>query len=138
MLLKYGIETPDDLIESTLDYLKCHPYYSQLAAQQLFIYYQIHGTIPTLDQLIEAILDADRSYLDKVWEDLSSSKEDTLLLLTYLSTRTQGVYGYAASIGINAGRAIKKLSGLGVLYKDEGGYQFYDPMLQHYVAHLVR
>lgn len=131
-LKEKNISPDEQLIEDALDFLKCHPYYSQLSLQQMYIYHLRTGKFPELQSLIDIIISIDRAYLEKLWEDISSSREVSMVL-KYLSDEREGIYSMAKQKGINAARAIKKLEGQGILYKHEEGYRFYDPIFQYWV-----
>ena len=137
MLKSYEVDYDEKLIEDIIDFLKAHPYYSQLALQQMFLYHTTKSKAPTFQELLELIINSDRSYLEKIWEDISSNKE-MAYVLKYLSTHTSGIYTMATKENINASRAIKKLEGKGILYKENGDYHFYDPVFQQWIVDTIK
>jgi len=125
------------LIENTIDFLKGHPYYTQLALQQIYIYNITKGKNPSFDELLDIIITTDIHYLEKLWQDLSSNRE-SLIILKHLSENTTGIYSIASEKKINASRALNNLIGQGVLYKEEGKYLFYDPVFQYWIAANIK
>jgi len=137
MLKKYQVDYDVKLIEDTIDFLKAHPYYCQLALQQMFLYHTTKHKAPSFQDLLELIINSDRSYLEKIWEDISSNKE-MAYVLKHLSTHSSGIYTMANKENINASRAIKKLEGKGILYKENEIYHFYDPVFQQWIADTIK
>ena len=137
MLKNYRIDYDVKLIEDIIDFLKAHPYYSQLALQQMFLYHTTKAKAPTFKELLELIVNSDRSYLEKIWEDISKNKE-MAYILKHLSTNANGIYAMAAVEKINASRAIKKLEGKGILYKEKDTYHFYDSVFQQWIVDTIK
>lgn len=135
-LKKHKIKYKESLIDDTIDFLKGHPYYCQLALQQMYLYHMTKGKAPSFDQLLEIIINTDKSYLEKIWEEIYTSKE-AVFILKHLSTAPKGIYAMAAAKKINASRTLKKLEGLGIIYNKEGGYYFYDPIFEYWIANRI-
>lgn len=135
-LSDYDIEYDESLIEDILDFLKGHPYYSQLALQQMYLYHITEKKAPTFNELLNIIVQSDRNYLEKIWENLSGSKEN-VFILKHLSQQSSGIYKMANEQNINASRALKKLEGQGIIYKKDGGYYFYDPVFEYWIAETI-
>ena len=137
MLKQYDVDYNIKLIEDSIDFLKGHPYYCQLALQQMYLYHLSKGKAPSTAILIDIITNSERSYLEKLWEDISSNKE-LVLTLKHLSTESTGVYAMASHQKINASRAIKKLEGAGIIYQEDNAYHYYDPVFQYWVANTIK
>lgn len=137
MLTDYSVNFTEKLVEDSIDLLKGHPYYCQLALQQIYLYYQSNGKIPSIDALIDLIQYSEKNYFEKIWEDVSSSKE-AALILRHLSLHSTGVYGMATKNKINASRTLKRLEGLGIIYKEDSNYLFYDPVFQFWIANTMK
>ena len=135
-LASYEIKYNEQLIEDMLDFLKGHPYYSQLALQQMYLFHMTKGKPPSFHELLNIIVQTDRNYLEKIWEDLSGSKEN-VFILKHLSHQPTGIYKMANQRNINASRAIKKLEGQGIIFKKDGGYYFYDPVFEYWIAETI-
>lgn len=133
VLQKYNIDMPNEQLNKLLDFLKCHPYYSQLALQQILFLYQINGNCPSKDEVITQIVNIDNSYLEKTWEDISANRENALII-KHLSSNSKGIYALASKKGINASRSLSSLIGKGVLYKSEKEFEFYDPILKYWIS----
>ncbi len=137
MLKGAEIDYDIKLIEDSIDFLKGHPYYCQLALQQIYLYHLTQGKAPTIHGLIDIITQSERGYLVKTWEDTSSNKE-AVLVLKHLSTESTGVYAMASREKINASRTLKKLEGAGIIYQEKSAYYYYDPVFQYWVANTIK
>lgn len=137
MMKKHNSPYSTKLIEDCIDFLKGHPYYCQLCLQQMYLYNMTHSDKLSLDQLIEIIMQSERGYLEKSWDEFSGNKE-AVLILKHLSEEQSGVYALASEKKINASRTLKTLEGKGVIYKNSDGYQYYDPIFQYYVASRIK
>ena len=133
---KNKLTNKNNLIEDTLDLFKGHPYYAQLALQQIYLFQRLNKEVPNLEELIEEMLASDHGYLERLWEDLSSSKEN-VYVLKHLTLQADGVYSMAKDHQINASRTLKHLNGLGIIYKEDGGYYFYDPLFEIWIARNI-
>lgn len=127
----------NELIENIIDFLKGHPYYTQLALQQIYIHNITQGKNPSFDELLDIIITTDIHYLERLWQDLSSNRE-YVIILKHLSKNPTGIYSHATENKINASRALNKLIGQGVLYKEDGKYLFYDPVFQYWIAENIK
>jgi len=135
-LKKHKISGVEGLLEDTIDFFKGHPYYCQLALQQIYLYVSIKKKTPSIDALLNELLAVESSYLEKLWQDISSSRENTYILKE-LSQDTIGIYSKALKKGYNASRALAKLEGVGIIYKSEKEYLFYDPLFQLWIAENI-
>lgn len=131
-----GIPANREQIDLYLDIAKGHPYYSQLTLQQLLLFHIQRKRIPTPAELLDEILAVEKDYLEKNWEEFASNKE-YVFILRHLASNPKGVYGKASKKKINASRALGKLEGMGVIYKDEQGYHYYDPIFQLWVGRKI-
>jgi len=129
---EYKLKNKNNLIEDTIDLFKGHPYYAQLALQQIYLYQRLNREMPTLQQLIEEMLASENGYLEMLWEDISSSKEN-VFVLKHLTLQADGIYSMAKEHQINASRTLKYLNGIGLIYKKDKGYYFYDPLFELWI-----
>jgi len=136
-LKSYDVKPDIQLIEDSIDFLKGHPYYCQLALQQMYLFEMTQRKAPSFDELLELIINVDRGYIEKSWESLSGSREN-VLILKHLSKQEEGVYSINSIKKVNPSRAIKKLEGQGILYRTEKGYTFYDPVFQYWIATTIK
>ncbi len=93
--------------------------------------------MPSPAELLDEILAVEKDSLEKNWEELASNKE-YVFILRHLASSPTGVYGKATKKKINASRALGKLEGMGVIYKEDGGYHYYDPIFQLWVGRYIR
>jgi AAA+ ATPase superfamily predicted ATPase len=135
-LKAFKIKPNELLIEDTIDFLKGHPYYCQLALQQMYLYQVTEKKAPSFAVLVDILVQTDRNYLEKVWEDLSGNRE-VIFILKHLSGQPTGIYKMASKRKINASRTLKKLEGQGIIYKENDGYYFYDPVFEYWIAHTI-
>ena len=135
-LKSFDIHMSRASVEDVVDLTKGHPYYSQLAVQQIAMYYLNHGVIPSSDQLLSEMLTVDKDYLENIWSNLSSNKE-FIFLLRHLPANPFGIYGKAQKAGINASRALNKLEGMGIIFKKDKGYYFYDPIFELWLVRNI-
>jgi AAA+ ATPase superfamily predicted ATPase len=132
----YDISISIDQIEKLVYILKGHPYYCQLAIQQVFLLYKFNKEIPDNEDILNQILQIDRGYLEKTWEDISTNKEYSFVL-KHLSNFSHGLYSESAKMKINASRAITYLIGKGIIYKTKSTYDFYDPILKLWIQKKI-
>ena len=130
------VKIDKSLIEHTIDLFKGHPYYCQLALQQIYLFAKLKKSLPTLDDLIEEMLANEKSYLEKLWEDLASNREN-VFILKHLTAHRTGIYSMASKKKINASRTLKYLAGRGIIYKDPSGHHFYDPLFELWVGRFI-
>lgn len=132
-LKEYQMDPPEDLIDSILDFTGGHPYYSQLALQEIIIHQLFNQEIPGFDQLIQAMLIAERNYLELTWEELSSSKELVTVLLAIVEHRSD-LYGVLKYQGINIYRALNNLKNRGLVSQSPNkSYYLNDPLLDYWI-----
>jgi len=65
-----GYELPGSFAENLVSFTKGHPYYTQLGIQQMALYNALYGELPGLDTLKNVLMDVEKDYLEKVWEDI--------------------------------------------------------------------
>ncbi|MDA3912374.1 MAG: AAA-like domain-containing protein [Bacteroidales bacterium] len=135
-LKSHGIAIPQAQVIDLITQLKGHPYYCQLALQQIYLFYNWNRKLPSTDEVIELIIQVDGSYFEKTWENISSNKELTKVL-KHISQNSHGLYRMASENKINASRAITQLTGKGIIYKTENGYDFYDPVLKFWIHKTI-
>jgi AAA+ ATPase superfamily predicted ATPase len=132
----YSIPLTDSFINSILDFTDGHPYYSQLALQEIIIFYVLNKKVPTISQALDLMLVSEKNYLEKSWEEISSKKEILKTVLAVCQKEKQ-VYSALKDSGINISRALKTLSLNGMLFKTDQGYEFADPLLEYWIRQNV-
>jgi hypothetical protein len=127
--IDFNESLPKEIVEKTIG----HPYYTQLAFQQAILFRALQHKLPNIDELITEMLSAEKDYLEKVWEDISGNRE-YVYTLKYIAESGQNIYKRLSSKRINIARAIKKLEGMGFLFKDESkGYYLADPLFNLWI-----
>lgn len=131
------LKVSESFIKNIVHFTKGHPYYTQLAFQQVVLLNALEGKLPSEKELIQRLLYVEKDYLEKVWEDLSRNKEYVHTLLS-LTEGSKNIYSKLNSTKINVARALKKLEGMGIIFHDEDiGYYIADPLLQHWVTQRI-
>jgi len=131
-----GISIPIGAIKHLLEKTRCHPYYTQLLCQH--IYYLVKGekTVVDEDDLLmgyENALVSEMTYLDKMWEELSSAPAQ-LILLMEIAKGCRKLYSLESENGINVSRSINSLLKKGIIRKkEENKYVIIDPFFEEYL-----
>lgn len=134
---KLKINLNKSFVNKIVDLTRGHPYYTQLAFQQLVLNNTLTGTLFTEDELLKQLLTVEKGYLEKVWEDISGNKEYVLTLLA-LAQESKNIYSKLKSSKINVARALKNLEGMGILFHEEGtGYYIADPLFQQWILQRI-
>ena len=125
-------------IREILDFTKGHPYYTQLICQQIELEWKIGKKIneADIDYYFDAVMWLELSYLEKLWEELSKSKEMVTVLLS-LAKGDQSLYGKFQNKKVNVSRAIRRLKAGGTIRKIDNGYQLNDPLLLYWIRKKI-
>ncbi len=136
-LEKASLHTNPKLIKRILDFTKGHPYYSSLFLQQWLLTGKGLDTSPEIAfiQLLNAILDIEKAYLEKLWEDVSNSYEQRSLLIALTESRKP--YTTLDIRRINVSRTITALRNKGIVHKRKEGYCFTDPIFETWMRREV-
>lgn len=135
-LKKYNILVSDDFIHAILNFTDGHPYYSQLALQEIIIFHALNHKVPGVNETLDIMLLSEKSYLEKSWEEISSKKEIVKTVLAVCSENKK-VYSALRNSGINISRALKTLTLNGILFKTEKGYKLTDPLFDLWMKQNV-
>ena len=123
--------------EAVLDFTEGHPYYSQLALQEMLIEHLLNGALPDIKDLQSQMLNIEKDYLEKSWEDISSSKERVRILLAVVKSGS-GVYSSLSGEGINIYRGLRDLIHQGVIFKDSNKkFSLSDPLLKFWIKRNI-
>ena len=124
------IKLPGKYTNALVQVTKGHPYYTRLAFEQIILAHSQLGAIPSSKDLKKRLIEAEKGYIEKVWEDLSHNKEHLHTMLA-LSHGSKNIYQRLKVKKINVARSQKNLEGMGYLLKKEsGGYAIADPLLE--------
>ena len=125
-------------IDEILNFTRGHPYYTQLILQQILLNQSLEPDRKefALNEILEQLLVIENNYLEKQWEDINKSRE---LVHTILAVVQYGktLYSHVDTKVVNLGRALKKLSGSGVLFKENGGYHLSDPLFELWIKEKI-
>lgn len=128
-----GITIPASFPEEIIRFTRGHPYYSQLAFQQVVLNKSLTGKVPSLKELTALLLVVEKDYLEKTWEHLSRNKEVVYTLLA-VAEGGDNIYQRLKHRKINIARAIRKLEGMGLLFRHEDGrYYISDPIFEQWL-----
>lgn len=134
---KIKIKVSKSFVKNIVGLMKGHPYYTQLAFQQVVLVNALEGTPPSEIELLHRLLLVEKDYLEKVWEDLSRNKEYIYTLLS-LTEGSKNIYSKLKATKINVARALKKLEGMGmVFYEEENGYYIADPLFHQWIIQRI-
>ncbi len=132
------ISIKDILIDEILDFTKGHPYYTQLIVQQILMNNSLgnfkEGFI--LKDILQQLLNIENNFLEKQWEDVGKSREIVQTLLILIKHR-KSLYSHIDTKKINLGRALKKLSGSGIIYSENNIYHLSDPLLELWIKEKI-
>lgn len=131
-LKKYKIQAEKEFLNKILDFTGGHPYYSQLALQEIIIFYALNKKTPTYRELISHMINTEKNYIEKSWEEISVSKEHVRIVLAIVKSKTK-IYSSLKNSGINISRSIKSLINNGTLLKNEKNYRLSDPLLHYWI-----
>ncbi len=131
-LKNYQIECRQEYLAQILDFTKGHPYYSQLALQEIVIFNALNTRIPEINELLDQMVAVEKNYIEKSWEEISAKKDNVKLILSVVKMGTK-IYSDLKSSGINISRTIKSLIHNGTLTKTENGYELTDPLLNFWI-----
>ena len=126
-----GIFIPDEAIKGILEKTRGHPYYTQLLCGS--IHYLVAGrkeAVETRDveEGYEDALISERTYLEKMWEELTPAQLETL----FRAASSKNLYSNEAKI--NVARSVKSLLLKGVLKKTgRGRYSIIDPFFEEFL-----
>ena len=138
ILQKVKITIPEKFLLSILDFTKGHPYYSQLALQQLITLNALgrKELFGNIKEYTEYLFTIEKDYIEKLWEELSKSRDQMQVLLA-LVKQEKSVYSYLDSRKINIPRTLKKLIGNGTLFRTGKNYIFSDPLLEYFIRKFL-
>lgn len=136
-LIEFNINYNLKLINLILDYTKGHPYYSSLFLQQWLFNGNVlvNSDIDAFFMLLDTVLDIEKPYLEKLWEDVSSQKDQRMLIVSL----AEGNKPYAARDGkrINISRVINKLEQKSLIIKSGRNWVFTDPLFETWIRKVV-
>lgn len=133
---KYQIDINENDLKKILDFTGGHPYYSQLALQEIIIFNALNAKPPNYSETLLSMLNSEKNYIEKTWEDLSATKEIVKTILAVIENDTK-IYSSLKNSGINIYRALKTLVMNGTLFKTEAGFELSDPLLKLWIERNI-
>lgn len=131
------IQVQEKQLNTVLNFTGNHPYYTQQVCQQVEFLAGADKTV-TDDLISEAIhqaVIAERSYLERVWEDLAVHRENIPVVLSL--AREESPYQVLNPKRVNIARVLKRLILRGVLKKKNDRYVFTDPLLLWWIRKTI-
>ena len=137
-LKKSKIDPADDYVDGILKTTKGHPYYTQLFIQEIIVqqYLSELEELPEVSEIVSRVLNIEKNYLEKSWEDISSKREEKIILME-IASGTKKLFVSSLTHQINVSRALSTLCGKGILLKDSSKYIFSDPLLEIWIQNNV-
>jgi uncharacterized protein len=119
-----------EALNKLLDITQGHPYYTQLFIQQLLLFSKPASNIHCndIDDLLENVLLTENSYFEKMWETISSRRENMGVVLA-LANQETSLYSSLDWKKINISRSLKKLEEQGIIKRKGKSTIFTDPLL---------
>jgi hypothetical protein len=133
---KYQIDYNEDELKKILDFTGGHPYYSQLALQEIIIFNALNSKAPTYSETLSLMLNSEKNYIEKTWEEFSATKEIVKTILAVIQDDTK-LYSSLKNSGINIYRALKTLVMNGTLFKTETRFELSDPLLKLWIERIL-
>lgn len=134
---KIGIKINSDSLDRIMQFTKGHPYYTQLVCKQLDYLINIKEeskiNVKIVNEAIEDAFWSEINYIEKLWEELSISKEQTKVLIS-IAKGDKSIYRSLDNNAINVSRAIRKLKTKGIIEKRKKSYHLIDPMLKYFIC----
>jgi uncharacterized protein len=132
-LQQYDLKINNEALDAILDFSKGHPYYTQLFTQQLVIsnFREKEIGMKDIREVKENMMYIEANYLEKVWEDIASYRENIPVLLALAANKS--VYSTVDPKKVNIARSLTRLVYAGVLGKSGRSHYFTDPLLQYWI-----
>jgi uncharacterized protein len=133
LLSANNISISTQLIDQILLFTHGHPYYTNLFLREIIHYYQVvmQKEPVGFSLLLGRIVDMEKSYLDKAWEEISSRKEERAVILALAAGNSP--YTSIDLKKINVTRALTKLKGNGTLLRSGKQFLLTDPLLNYWI-----
>ncbi|MEZ5070822.1 MAG: ATP-binding protein [Bacteroidales bacterium] len=131
--MEMKIPNAESMPKTVMDITRGHPYYGQLALQQVMVMNALGEKTPGRKELIRRLLFVEQGYLTKVWEEISGNREFVHTLMA-LAEHPDHLYSRLRKKNINVARAVKQLEGKGILLKSPlAGLVIADPLFQEWI-----
>lgn len=130
---KIGTSIKPRALDRIMEFSGGHPYYTQLVCRELE-YLSSPDSIDSedVDEAIEEAFWSEINYIEKLWDELSSSREQTQVLIS-IAQNVHSIYQSLDINRVNVSRALRKLTSKGTTRKKGKDYCFTDPMLKYFI-----
>jgi len=137
-LTNNDISLNDKFIDKILDFTKGHPYYTQLILQQILLNKAtgFHPKENSFNDILQQLLLVENNYLEKQWEEISRSRELVQTIMAVVKYR-KSLYSHLDTKKINPGRALKRLTGTGILLRKNKSYNLSDPLFELWIKEKI-
>jgi AAA+ ATPase superfamily predicted ATPase len=127
-----GINIEPGAVDRILEFSGGHPYYTQLICRELE--YRAAGSIDRneVGDAIEEAYWSEINYIEKTWDELSASREQTHVLMA-IAKNVDSIYQTLDTKRVNVSRALRNLTANGAVKKKGKNYYLTDPMLAYFI-----
>lgn len=131
---RIGVEIKPNALDRIMGFSGGHPYYTQLVCQELQYVSTSSDSLDNhdVDEAIEEAFWSEISYIEKTWDELSSSREQTQVLIA-IAENVDSIYQALDIKRVNVSRALRKLTEKGIVKKKGKNYDLTDPMLMYFI-----
>jgi AAA+ ATPase superfamily predicted ATPase len=131
---RIGVEIKHNALDRIMGFSGGHPYYTQLVCQELQYVSASSDSLDShdVDEAIEEAFWSEISYIEKTWDELSSSREQTQVLIA-VAENVDSIYQALDIKRVNVSRALRKLTEKGIIKKKGKNYYSTDPMLMYFI-----
>ena len=131
---RIGVEIKPNALDRIMGFSGGHPYYTQLVCRELEYVSASSDSLDShdVDEAIEEAFWSEISYIEKTWDELSSSREQTQVLIA-IAENVDSIYQTLDIKRLNVSRALRKLTEKGIIKKKGKSYYLTDPMLMYFI-----
>ena len=131
---RIGVEIKPNALDRIMGFSGGHPYYTQLVCRELEYVSASSDSLDShdVDEAIEEAFWSEISYIEKTWDELSSSREQTQVLIA-VAENVDSIYQTLDIKRVNVSRALRKLAEKGIIKKKGKNYYLTDPMLMYFI-----
>jgi len=133
--LQLGIPFIKDDVIGGVEFTAGHPYYFRLFIQEYYFQYLQEKRKPDLAVVLDNMMQSENSYLEKLWDETSKSKETRIVIIKTVETGKP--YSGSQDKGINISRALRELIGKGIVISDGSIYRVTDPLFEEFIRQRV-
>jgi Predicted ATPase (AAA+ superfamily) len=136
-LREAGLKPNKQLTRRILDFTGGHPYYSALFLQQWLLNPEIAKTNAdeSFDILTDMVLDIEKPYLEKCWEDVSGQNDQRTMVTALVENKRP--YTIVGNKKINISRTLQKLESRSIILRSGRGWKFTDPLFEMWIQKRV-